>query len=263
MSKYPNVFAAIDVMLVDAADTSGNLSECFKLLSEWYDFSYRLKRRLISGLMLPFMVIHVAASAGPLPFIFMGIISVAGYIRMMATILALLYVPTIFILAVLHLMPNTGAIRRCLDFMVLRIPILGSAVRQLALSRYCRAFNMMYKAGIPIIQCAQRAPGVMGNAIVADVVRGGAKSAQAGNMVWEGFSSKLPADFLNLWRVGEETGELDNSVKRLADNTTERAEHLFSEFVQWMPRIVYWFVCALLVILILLAASALFSARSI
>lgn len=263
MSKYPNVFATLDVMLVDAADTSGNLSESFKLLSEWYDFSNRLKRKLVSGLMLPFMVIHVAATVGPLPFIFMGIISIAGYIRIMVIILALLYVPIIFILAVLHLMPNTGTIRRFLDFVVLRIPILGLAVRQLALSRYCRAFNMMYKAGIPIIQCAQRAPGVMGNAIVADVVKGGAKSAQAGNMVWEGFSPKLPVDFLNLWRIGEETGELDNSIKRLADNTRETAELLFSEFIQWLPRIVYWLVCALLVVLILLAASKLFSAQTI
>lgn len=261
MSKYPNVFATLDVMLVDAADTSGNLSESLKLLSEWYDFSNRLKNRLISGLMLPLVVIHIAALVGPLPYLFMGIINVAGYIIKVAKILALFYIPMVFILATLHLMPNTGTIRRFLDFVVLKIPILGLAVRQLALSRYCRAFNMLYKAGIPIIQCAQQAPGVTGNVIVADVVKGGAESAQAGNMVWEGFSPKLPADFLNIWRIGEETGELDNSIKRLADNTTENAEQLFSEFVQWLPRIIYWLICAVIVIQILMIASMLFGAR--
>ena len=261
MSKYPNVFATLDVMLVDAADTSGNLSESLKLLSEWYDFSNRLKNRLISGLMLPLVVIHIAALVGPLPYLFMGIINVAGYIIKVAITLALFYIPLSIILATLHLMPNTGTIRRFLDFVVLKIPILGLAVRQLALSRYCRAFNMLYKAGIPIIQCAQQAPGVTGNVIVADVVKGGAESAQAGNMVWEGFSPKLPADFLNIWRIGEETGELDNSIKRLADNTTENAEQLFSEFVQWLPRIIYWLICAVIVIQILTAASMLFGAR--
>ncbi len=261
MSKYPNVFATLDVMLVDAADTSGNLSESLKLLSEWYDFSNRLKNRLISGLMLPLVVIHIAALVGPLPYLFMGIINVAGYIIKVAITLALFYIPLSIILATLHLMPNTGTIRRFLDFVVLKIPILGLAVRQLALSRYCRAFNMLYKAGIPIIQCAQQAPGVTGNVIVADVVKGGAESAQAGNMVWEGFSPKLPADFLNIWRIGEETGELDNSIKRLADNTTENAEQLFSEFVQWLPRIIYWLICAVIVIQILMIASMLFGAR--
>ena len=261
MSKYPNVFATLDVMLVDAADTSGNLSESLKLLSEWYDFSNRLKNRLISGLMLPLVVIHIAALVGPLPYLFMGVINVAGYIIKVAITLALFYIPLSIILATLHLMPNTGTIRRFLDFVVLKIPILGLAVRQLALSRYCRAFNMLYKAGIPIIQCAQQAPGVTGNVIVADVVKGGAESAQAGNMVWEGFSPKLPADFLNIWRIGEETGELDNSIKRLADNTTENAEQLFSEFVQWLPRIIYWLICAVIVIQILMIASMLFGAR--
>ncbi len=261
MSKYPNVFATLDVMLVDAADTSGNLSESLKLLSEWYDFSNRLKNRLISGLMLPLVVIHIAALVGPLPYLFMGIINVAGYIIKVAITLALFYIPLSIILATLHLMPNTGTIRRFLDFVVLKIPILGLAFRQLALSRYCRAFNMLYKAGIPIIQCAQQAPGVTGNVIVADVVKGGAESAQAGNMVWEGFSPKLPADFLNIWRIGEETGELDNSIKRLADNTTENAEQLFSEFVQWLPRIIYWLICAVIVIQILMIASMLFGAR--
>jgi type IV pilus assembly protein PilC len=261
MSKYPNVFATLDVMLVDAADTSGNLSESLKLLSEWYDFSNRLKNRLISGLMLPLVVIHIAALVGPLPYLFMGIINVAGYIIKVAITLALFYIPLSIILATLHLMPNTGTIRRFLDFVVLKIPILGLAVRQLALSRYCRAFNMLYKAGIPIIQCAQQAPGVTGNVIVADVVKGGAESAQAGNMVWEGFSPKLPADFLNIWRIGEETGELDNSIKRLADNTTENAEQLFSEFVQWLPRIIYWLICAVIVMQILMIASMLFGAR--
>ena len=261
MSKYPNVFATLDVMLVDAADTSGNLSESLKLLSEWYDFSNRLKNRLISGLMLPLVVIHIAVLVGPLPYLFMGIINVAGYIIKVAITLALFYIPLSIILATLHLMPNTGTIRRFLDFVVLKIPILGLAVRQLALSRYCRAFNMLYKAGIPIIQCAQQAPGVTGNVIVADIVKGGAESSQAGNMVWEGFSPKLPADFLNLWRIGEETGELDNSIKRLADNTTENAEQLFSEFVQWLPRIIYWLICAVIVMQILMIASMLFGAR--
>jgi len=261
MSKYPNVFATLDVMLVDAADTSGNLSESLKLLSEWYDFSNRLKNRLISGLMLPLVVIHIAALVGPLPYLFMGIINVAGYIIKVAITLALFYIPLSIILATLHLMPNTGTIRRFLDFVVLKIPILGLAVRQLALSRYCRAFNMLYKAGIPSIPCAQQAPGVTGNVIVAEGVKGGAESAQAGNMVWEGFSPELPADFLNIWRIGEETGELDNCIKRLADNTTENAEQLFSEFVQWLPRIIYWLICAVIVIQILMIASMLFGAR--
>jgi type IV pilus assembly protein PilC len=258
MSKHPNIFATLDVTLVDAADTSGNLPEAMKLLSQWYAFRTRLKNRLISGLVLPLAVLHIAAFVGPLPFLFLGMINGTGYIIQVAKILALFYIPAILIPAILHVVPRTGILQRFTDALVLKIPVLGKALRKIAIGRYCWAFYMLYKAGIPITQCAQQATGVTGNVIVADVLKGGAESARAGNMVCEGFSPELPAEFLNLWRIGEETGELDKCVKRLADNTGESAELLFGEFFQWLPRLIYFLICVILVILILKAAAAVF-----
>jgi type IV pilus assembly protein PilC len=153
-----------------------------------------------------------------------------------------------------------GELRRFMDALVLKIPVLGKALRKIAICRYCWAFYMLYKAGVPITQCAQQAIGVTGNIIVADALKGGAESALAGNMLCEGFSPELPDDFLNLWRIGEETGELDSCVKHLVDNTSEDAERLLGEFVQWLPRLIYFLICVLLVILIIRAAAAVFSA---
>jgi type IV pilus assembly protein PilC len=260
MSKHSNIFATLDVMLVDAADTSGNLPEAMKMLSQWYDFMNLLKNKLISGLILPLAVLHIAAFVGPLPFLFLGGINEAGYVIQVAKILALFYIPMVLILAILQVMPRTGKLRRFMDALVLRIPVLGKALRKIAIGRYCWAFYMLYKAGVPIIQCAQQAIGVTGNVVVADILKGGTESARTGNMVCEGFSPELPADFLNLWRIGEEAGELDSCVQRLADNTSEDAERLFGEFFQWLPRLIYFLICVMLVILILKAAAAVFGA---
>lgn len=261
MSKHQNIFATLDVTLVDAADTSGNLPEVMRLLSQWYDFRSRLKNRLFSGLMLPLMVLHIAAFVGPLPFLFLGAINEVGYVIQVAKILALFYIPMVLILAILHVMPRTGILRRFMDASVLKIPVLGQALRKIAIGRYCWAFYMLYKAGVPITQCAQQATDVTGNVVVSDILKGGAESARAGNMVCEGFSPELPADFLNLWRIGEETGELDSCVKRLADNTSEGAERLFAEFAQWLPRLIYFLICVMLVILILRTAAMVFGAQ--
>jgi type II secretory pathway component PulF len=261
-SLHPDIFATLDVTLVDVADTSGNLPEVMKLLSQWYDFRTRLKNKLISGLILPFVLIHIAAFVGPLPFLFMGIINGAGYIMEVAKILVSFYTIIAVILAIFRLMPCTGMLRRFKDTLVLNIPLLRQVIRQLALSRYCRAFNMLYKAGVPITQCARQATGVTGNVIMADLLKGGAESAKAGNMVCEGFSSKLPEDFLSLWSIGEETGELDNCVKRLADNMSERAELLLGEFVKHLTILIYWFICIGLIIRILMGAAAVFGSLS-
>jgi type IV pilus assembly protein PilC len=261
MSKHSDIFATLDVTLVDAADTSGNLPEAMRLLSQWYDFRTRLKNRLFSGLTLPLAVLHIAAFVSPLPFLFLGMINGTGYMIQVAKILALFYIPTILILAMLRVMPRAGILRRFWDALVLKIPVLGKALRKIAIGRYCWAFYMLYKAGIPITQCARQATGVTGNVVVADVLKGGAESARAGNMVCEGFSPELPADFRNLWRIGEETGELDKCVKHLADNTSESAELSFDVFSQWLPRLIYLLICIMLVILIFRSAALVFGVR--
>jgi type II secretory pathway component PulF len=53
----------------------------------------------------------------------------------------------------------------------------------------------------------------------------------------------LPIDFIERWQIGEETGELDNVVRRLAETTTEMAEEILTELAQWIPKLIYFFVC--------------------
>lgn len=260
MSKYPRIFAHLDVMLVEVADMSGNLPQSLKLLSQWYEFRNRLRNIILSGLMLPLVIIHFAALIIPLPRLILGQIGVVGYIFQVVRTLTYFYLPAGIILFIYRLTPNTGLLRRLLDALILTVPVLGQAIRQLALSRYCQAFGMLYEAGIPIMQCAQKASSITGNAVMTELLKGGAESARAGKSVYEGFSRKLPTDFLQLWQIGEETGELDKTVKRLGDNTRQTAEWLLVEFSRWLVRVVYFLVCALLAIKILRMGVAVFGA---
>jgi type II secretory pathway component PulF len=257
MLKYPKVFAPLDITLIEAADLSGKLPESLMLLSRWYDFRRHLRGVITSGLMLPFVLINVTAFIGPLPALLLGKIGLIHYIIEAIGTLALFYLPFTIILAILRLTPSAGLSRRLLDAFTLRIPLLGRAVRQLALTRFCRVFNMLYKVGVPITQSAQKATGLTGNWTMTKLLKGGAESAQAGNMVCDGFSNKLPIEFLSLWRIGEETGELDNTVNRLADTTGQTAERLLFEFSQWLPRVIYWLVSIVIIIQIFRGAAAI------
>lgn len=258
MSKYPWIFAPLDVMLVEAAETSGTLPQSLKHLSQWYEFRNRLKHTIISGLMLPLAIIHIAALILPLPRLVLGQLSVVDYFLQVLGTLAIFYVPAAIIIAAFRLMPNTGLLRRVLDTFTLKIPVLARALRHLAISRYCWAFNMLYKAGIPITQCAQTSLTVTGNTVIADLLKGGAQSAQAGKLVCEGFSRKLPADFLHLWQIGEETGELDKTVQSLADSAGDTAGWLLVEFCRWVVRLIYFLIGALLAIAVLKMGVAVF-----
>jgi type II secretory pathway component PulF len=116
---------------------------------------------------------------------------------------------------------------------------------------------MLYKAGVPITKCAQTAPTVTGNLIVAEKFKGGALSAQSGNMVFEGFSRVLPPELLGLWEIAEQSGQLDDSVERLGNTFGDNAEFLFRQFAQWFSRLVYLMVSGYIAMQIFRIASTM------
>jgi type II secretory pathway component PulF len=259
MAKNPKVFAKLDVMLVRTAEMAGELPNCFKMLSNWYEFRNRITKILLSRLILPFMILHIMVVIVPLPYMVLGNISIAGYMIRIATSLVVLYLLIGIPSVIYHFTPKTGLFRRLLDAFILRIPLLGQAVREFSICRYCRGFNMLYKAGMPINECAAKAPEVTGNLIIADIFKGASASISMGNMAYEGFSPKLPLEYLNLWQTGEQSGELDKMVDKIAEISGDRAEHLFVEFSQWFPRLAYALVCVLIIIQIFKLAPKLYT----
>ncbi len=248
MAKHKGAFAPLDVMIVQAAEHSGSLPESFKLLAKWYEFCYRLRNTILSGMVMPVAVLFVAAFVSPLPNLVLGKTQFSDYIFTVAGILSMVFVPAAVILGIIFLTPKAGPLRKLLDQITFRIPLLGLAIQNLAIARYCRIFHMLYKAGLPIVNSAEIASGLTGNTVMNTRFKGGAESAKAGNPVVDGFSQKLPLDFRSIWQTGEEVGSLDDVTGRLADNYTCSAELLLTELARWLVRLVYAFICVIMII---------------
>ncbi|MHC4464852.1 MAG: type II secretion system F family protein, partial [Planctomycetota bacterium] len=220
-------------------------------LSEWHEFSSRIAKKMLSGMLLPIFLLHATAFIAPFPVFVRGDWQIGPYLTSVVTILLLFYIPAAIIFIILRMTPKTGLFRRLLDRLTLKIPLLGRAVYKLALSRYCWVFHMLIKAGISITDCAESAASAVANAVITDLFKPATASIKAGNPVSDGFPSKLPADFLEIWRVGEESGKLDDVTKRLADDNAEAAEFWFNEFARWLPRVIYFLVALLMIYYIL------------
>jgi len=251
MILHPEVFGPVDIMLVAVGEKSGNLPDLIGLLSKWHEMSARMLKRLISGLFLPILVLTIAAFVFPLPGFVLGDLDVKSYLLKVAGTLLLFWIPAGIIIFIIRTTPGTGPARRVLDNIALRIPVLGSAVHRLAVSRFCWAFHMLCMAGVPYSESVEMAISVTGNIVIADQFRPAAKSVRAGELMSEGFSEKLPFDVVEMWKTGEETGRLDDISKRLAENYSEQAELWFAEFSRWFPRFVYFLICVMLILMIL------------
>jgi type II secretory pathway component PulF len=255
MNRHPRVFPELDRALLEAAETSGSLGESLKMLSQWHEFVGKMTRRTLAKMIYPFVVLHIAAMILPLPALFLGRIGLLGYLVKALRILLILYVPTVLIVAAVSLRRRVDMLRLPLDLLVLRIPILNQAERHFSICRYAKAFNLLYKAGVPITECAQRATRAVGNTVLAGLFAGGATSAREGRTVVDGFSSRLPAEYRDLWQIGEETGELDKTVDKIAEISGDRADLFFNEFARWLAITFEFFMIAILVVLIFLTAS--------
>ena len=251
MRKHPTEFAQFDVLLIEAGEVSGTLPETLKRLSQWHNFRERVKKMVISGMMKPILVLTAAALVIPFPRWFRQEISGWGYLLAAAKPMAVLFVPMGVIWAIVQYTPKTGVLRKLVDGMALKIPLVGRAVKQLALSRYLRAFHTMFKAGIPVLRCAEASAEITGNAVVREWVEPGAQSARAGHPVSEGFEREFPKDFLDVWLVGEESGKLEEASERLAKIATEKAEWMISQIAKWLPILIYGLVCIWMIKMIL------------
>ena len=123
MVKHKKMFGELDVMLVQTAEMSGNLPECFRLLTNWYEFRNRLMRIIKTGLMIPLLVLHRAAFIIPLREMFLSDMTLGGYFIRVFKFLAFFYMSFILILVIYKLLRKNRGLSKLLDAFLLRIPV--------------------------------------------------------------------------------------------------------------------------------------------
>ncbi|HON90250.1 MAG TPA: type II secretion system F family protein [Sedimentisphaerales bacterium] len=250
MERHRHVFPTLDRMLVEAAEHSGSVGQVFKMLSEWHEFVQRIVSRMLMGLAYPFLILHAAAFTFPLPRFILGQLGLRQYLLSVLGTVVWLYL-LLFIIAIRVYRPETTRlIRLPMDHLVLRIPVLGAAVYQLCISRYARAFGMLYKAGVPISESVERAGRAVGNEAVARLFRGSIASVRSGGTAWEGLSPRLPSEYRHLWQIGEESGELDQTLDKIAQISADRADLYFRGFARGFPIVIYFVIMGLMVYMI-------------
>jgi len=242
MASRPARFPPFDVLMVQAGETSGLLGQAFHDLSQSYAFRRRLRQTIVSGLAYPVMLYHAAAFLLPLSAMFLGGLSVGGYLLAVVRFLAALYVPAGIVVAVIYLAPRGGGLRKVLDSIALQVPLLGGALLRLGLGRFCAVFGSLLRAGVPITQALPLAAQACGNTAVARLLEGSVQSVRQGSRAWQGFSGRLPRDFIAAWASGEESGNLDDVTARLAAGQAEDAKWRLGELAKWIPRIIYFLI---------------------
>lgn len=231
---------ALDAALFTASDRAGMLDHGFTLASEYYAALAEARSAMWTRAAYPLFVLHFAFIAFNVSKIFSGAgmpdfirAVLTGWAGMWAVILVLFVVCTLATRAAVH----NVAIDRLLGF----IPLVGKLRRAFALSRFCAAFEMQLEAAVNVFDTLNAAAKASSSAVIIsscarvhDEVRNGEKVGIALDA-----TRVFPETFTRAFLVGEETGRLDQELRRLSAEYRAAALRGLDILAEWGPRLLY------------------------
>ena len=259
MAKHPRAFNQLYTKMVNAGEIGGVLDVILQRLAEFMEKSQRLKRRIKGAMVYPIVVVSVAIII--LTFIMMFIIPkfeeiftdfgvklpgitvwlietsrwVAGNASPDQTVPGAVFIVASPLAAFIFwkLIRKAGPGRAVTDILLLWTPILGTLIRKTVIARFTRTLGTLISAGVPILEAITITGETSGNYVFEKAL------AKVHDSIREGESFAGPlresktcdAIVVNMIDVGEETGELDAMLLKIADTYDEEVDVAIASLV--------------------------------
>jgi type IV pilus assembly protein PilC len=240
MARHPKVFDQLYSNMVEAGETGGILDIILQRLSTFIEKIVKLKRDVISAMIYPTAVILLAIVAVAVIMvvvipqfknIFLGLLGPGEQLPLPTRIvvgisnflagwggLVILAVIIAVVLAVRFYYKTPNG-RRRIDGLLLKIPIIGSIFRKIAVARFSRTLSTLLSSGVPILQSLDITAKTSGNVVIEDAIT----KVRAGVERGESFVDPLKATEVfphmvaQMIGIGEQTGALDAMLGKIAD----------------------------------------------
>jgi type IV pilus assembly protein PilC len=244
MRKHPQCFDGLYVSMVQAGEVGGVLDEVLNRLAKLLEDVARLQNQIKSAMTYPVVVgslaliIFLAMTIFLIP-IFAGIFKQIGtdlpaFTQAMLNISEFLRSPNALIVVVLIPIVvfaykryySTRVGRETMDRFFLKMPLFGDLIQKTATARFCRTFGALTRSGVPILTCLEIVRDTAGNQIVANAIDEARREIQTGGMISIALQKEqvFPLMAIQMMSIGEETGELDKMLMKVADFYEDEVE---------------------------------------
>jgi len=265
MARHPRVFDQLYTNMVDAGETGGILDLILQRLSTFIEKLVKLKRDIISAMIYPAAVILMAIGAVSVIMIvvipqfqniFLGLLGpgeqlplptriVVGISDFMAGWGGAVILATIIasVVAIKFYYRTTNG-HRNIDRILLKVPVLGSIFRKIAVARFSRTLSTLLSSGVPILQALDITARTSGNVIIEEAIIKVRMGVERG----ENFVDPLKATevFPNMVAqmigIGEQTGALDAMLGKIADFYEQEVDTAISNMLTLMEPLLIGFL---------------------
>ncbi|MEY3402151.1 MAG: hypothetical protein RLZZ86_1766 [Cyanobacteriota bacterium] len=244
MSKHPDCFDGLYVSMVEAGEIGGVLDEVLNRLSKLLEDMARLQNQIKSALAYPIVVGFLATAIflGMTVFlipIFANIFKDLGAelpaltqfllicSEVLRSYLSLLVIGVLFALWFIYQQYyKTPVGKLSIDTISLKIPLFGDLIQKSSIARFSRTFGALTRSGVPILTSLEIVRDTSGNQVVANAIDAAREEVQQGGMISIALLKKavFPAMAIQMMSIGEETGQLDAMLMKIADFYEDEVE---------------------------------------
>jgi len=243
MKRHPKAFSNLFVNMISAGEAGGVLDVILQRLATFIEKEVKLKRSVISAAVYPTIVMVVATV---IVFVIMVWV-VPVFASLFEGLGAPLPAPTRFVMAVssytvtfsipiiiLTILSGVGFKyyyatpqgKLLIDDLILRLPILGIVLKKLAIARFSLTLSTLLTSGIPLLDALEITANTAGNSLLEKILLQVRKEVAEGKTIVDPLKKAkvFPSMVTQIVNVGEQTGELDQMLEKLAAYYEEEAD---------------------------------------
>ncbi len=239
LAKYPKSFDKLYVSMVKAGEAGGVLDIILRRLAEFMEKSQKLRKKVKGAMIYPAAVVTVAVVILVVIMIFV----VPAFKQMFDDIGKELPLPTQVLMSISNVLSDwrymlavAGTVgllwlgfwwigrtekgRRALDLFKLRMPVFGNIMKKSSVARFCRTLGTLIASGVPILEALRIVKDAIPNVVIQRAIEDVHGSIREGDTIADPLRQSGIFDelLINMIDVGEETGELDKMLMKIADN---------------------------------------------
>ena len=270
MRRHPKIFPAILVNMVAAGESSGNLEESFRQMELYFDRSKRTKSKVTSAMIYPCVLIVVMIIVlivmmtkiipnflktfedmdADLPKITLGVMAVCEWFK------SWWWVPLLVLAALIVggvLFHRTDKGKHFFGWLARKTPVVGNLTVKTACATFCRTMEVLIGSGLTLTDSMDLAASNMGNIYYLEAIHDARGMVAEGTPLRESLvrTGIFPPMVSNLVGVGEETGDLQSMMGKVADYYDEEVDEATKKLLNLMEPAIIIFMAVFVVIIVL------------
>lgn len=276
LQNHPRVFPRLYVNMVRAGESGGILHDVLERLGEFLESAKELRDHVISAMIYPAILVVTGILSiillftfvlpkfsaiftelgGALPLPTKILLTLAGAMRSVSWIL-IAAVAAGVLAGRKYIRSDAG--RYQWDRLKLRL--MGSVLVKLETARFCRTLGTLLSSGVPLLQALKNARDVMNNRVMADSIDAVMKGAKEGRGIARPLAEGrvFPALALSMIKVGEETGQLNIMLTKVAVIYEKSLREAIKRFVGFLEPVMILFMGVVIGFIVVSMLMAVFS----